>query len=187
MTQTIETILDRRSIRFYESKQIPRDTMEKIIECGDAGPSGANNRGWRFIVVQEEAFRKKLVEKGMPIYQKWLENMPQSFKDLRKEIDKSPDPIYYGAPTIVFVAGKGNTADFDCSMACQNMMLAARSLGIGSCWVYIGQLVLADPSIKAEFNLADDEKVYGPIVLGYPKDNRFPPRPENPKAPVIWM
>ena len=186
MNPIIDAILNRRSIRAYEPKQIPRDDLEKILACGDAGPSGANNRGWRYIVVQDPAFHKKLVELGMPIYRRWMENMPQSFKAMREEIDKSPDPIYYGAPTIVFVAGKGMTADLDCPMACQNMMLAARSLGIGSCWVFIGQLVLQDPSIKVDFSMTEGEKVYGPIVFGYPLRNEFPPRPDYNASPIFW-
>jgi nitroreductase len=186
MNPTCETILNRRSIRLYEPKQISRGDLETILSCGDAGPSGANNRGWRYVVVQDPSFKKKLVEKGMPLYQKWLEKMPQRFKDMRTEIDKGADPIYYGAPTIVFVAGRGLTVDFDCAIVCQNIMLAARSMGIGSCWVHIGQLVLEDPSVRAEFQLAENEKVYGPVILGYPLRNEFPPRLGNPPSPVLW-
>jgi nitroreductase len=186
MNQTIDTILNRRSIRAYEAKQIARADLDKILACGDAGPSGANNRGWRYVIVQEPAFKKRLIEIGMPLYKKWLEKMPQSFKDMRAKIDESPDPIYYGAPTIVFVIGKGMTADADCPMVCQNMMLAARSLGIGSCWVHIGQLVLQDLSIRTEFELVEGEKIYGPIVMGYPLGGNFPARPDFPRSPVKW-
>jgi nitroreductase len=186
MNQTIETILNRRSIRGYEPTQIPREVLDTILSCGDAGPSGANKRGWRYVIVQDPSYKKVLVEKGLPRYQKWLEKMPQFFKDMRKEVDQRPDPIYYGAPTIIFVIGKSMTADMDCPMACQNLMLAARSVGIGSCWVYIGQLVLEDPSVRADFMLAEGEKVYGPIIMGYPRGNEFPPRPDNPPSPILW-
>ena len=186
MNPSIETIFNRRSVRAYESKQIPRDVLDTILSCGDAGPSGANNREWRYVIIQDTAFKKKLVDLGMPLYRKWLEKMPQTFRDMRREIDKSPDPIYYGAPTIVFVIGKGKTADLDCPMACLNIMLAARSLGIGSCWVFIGQLVLQDPSIKEDFKLLEGEEVFGPIIIGYPLQNKFPPRPENARLPIAW-
>ena len=186
MNQTIDTILNRRSIRAYEPKQIPSDDLEKILSCADAGPSGANNRLWRYAIVQDSSFKQILVEKGLPLYKKWLEQMPQSFKDMRAGMDKTPDPIYYGAPTVIFVIGKGMTRDSDCPIACQNIMLAARSMDIGSCWVHIGQLVLSDPSIRAEFKIEDGEKIYGPIVLGYPLSNEFPSKPVNPALPVLW-
>jgi nitroreductase len=186
MNQTIETILSRRSIRSYDQKPVPSVALEQILKCGDAGPSGANNRAWRYVVVQDAAFRRKLVERSMPIYKKWLEKMSDSFKALRTEIDKTPDPIYYGAPVIVFVIGKGYTADVDCPIACQNMMLAAKSLGIGSCWVHIGQLVTADPDVRQSLEIVEGEKVFGPIILGYPKDG-FPEPGNKGALPVKWM
>lgn len=186
MNQTIDTILNRRSVRAYESKQIPHEDLEQILLCADAGPSGANNREWRFVIVQDLSFKKILIEKGMPMYEKWLEKMPPRFKEMRSELDKSPDPIYYGAPTIIFIIGKGMTADIDCPIVCHNIMLSARSLGIGSCWVHIGQLVMGDPSVREEFRIVDGEKVFGPIVLGYPKGNVFPQKPEFAQSPRMW-
>jgi nitroreductase len=186
MNQTIGTILNRRSVRAFEQRPIPREDLETILSCGDAGPSGANARAWRYVVVQDASFKKSLIEQGMPVYKQWLEKMPQTFKEMRREIDKSPDPIYYGAPTIVFVIGKGMTADLDSSIALQNIMLAARSLNIGSCWVHIGQLVLQNPSVRAEFNIAEGEKVYGPVILGYPLRGEFPSAPDRKALPVMW-
>jgi nitroreductase len=186
MNQTFETIFNRRSIRSYDQKSVPRDLLDRIIKAGDAGPSGANNRAWRYVVVQDPAYKQMLVGRSMPHYKKWLETMPAPFKEMRAEIDKSPDPIYYGAPTIVFVIGKGYTADVDCPIACQNMMLAARSFGIGSCWVYIGQLVLGDPEVRASLEIAEGEKVFGPIIFGYPRE-QFPEARDNPALQVKWI
>jgi nitroreductase len=183
MNKTIETILSRCSVRTYDKKPIPSDVLDLILKCGDSGPSGANNRAWRYVVVQDAAFRHSFVTRSMPIYKKWLENMPDSFKAMRTEIDKTPDPIYYGAPVIVFVIGKGFTADSDCPIACQNMMLAARSLGIGSCWVHIGQLVTADPDVRLSLEIVEGEKVFGPIIFGYPKDG-FPDHGNKASLPV---
>ena len=65
-------------------------------------------------------------------------------------------------------------------------MLAARSLGIGSCWVNFGQLALDDPGVKAELELQAGEKVYGPLVLGYPQ-GEFPPAPPKKPLKVKWF
>ena len=186
MNKTIETILNRRSVRKYDPKPIPKDLLDQIIQCGDSGPSGANARQWRYVVIQDPALRRKLIERSMPLYKKWLGNMPDNFKAMRAEIDKSYDPIYYGAPVIVFVIGKGFTSDADCPMACQNMMLAARSLGIGSCWVKIGQLVTADPEVQQSLEIIEGEKVYGPIILGFPREG-FPQPVNNAPLPITWL
>jgi nitroreductase len=182
----MDTILNRRSVRGFDPNPVPRDILDQIIQCGSAGPSGANNRAWRYVVVSDPNFRKKLVELSMPLYKKWLEGMPAKFKELRVEIDTTPDPIYYGAPTIIFVIGKGFTADMDCPIACQNMMLAARSLGIGSCWVHIGQLVIGDPEARLSLEIGEGEKVFGPIILGYPKGG-FPGPAEKGPLPIKWF
>ncbi len=184
MNQTIETILDRRSVRAYESKQLSADELQTILECANAGPVGAGNRA-RFVVVQDPSLRTRLTEKTAPFYKEWFENLPEVIKGRRKLLDQLPDPIYYGAPTIVFVVGKGGLCEFNCSIACQNIMLAARSMGIGSCWDMVGQLVIQDTSVRQELGILDEDKVFGPILLGYPRGNQFPKRPEMPKVSVV--
>lgn len=187
MNSVIENIKNRRSVREFDSKKIDKNILEKIVEAASFAPTGMNTQPWRFVVVQDDEFRKNLAQDASVRYKKWLENLPQDFKDMRKEIDdKTDDPAYYGAPVIIFVIGKGMTTDFDCPMACQNIMLSARSFGIGSCWVYIGQFPLGNDIIREKLELKEGEKVYGPIILGYPK-NEFPIAPEK-KSPIIkWI
>lgn len=187
MNKIIENIITRRSVRNYEAKDIPKDILKTIIDAGNMAPSGCNAQGWRFAVVTDESFRKKLTDLALPRYKKWMENSSEALKEMRKEIDsKVNDPVYYDAPVVLFVIGSGMTADLDCPMVCQNVMLAARSLGIGSCWVYFGQLPLDDAEVKKALELKSGEKVYGPILLGYPKSD-FPEPPEK-KPPVIkWI
>jgi len=58
-----------------------------------------------------------------------------------------------------------------CSLACENMMIAATSLGLGSCYVGFGGMVQGNTEIVQALELAKDERIYGPILLGYPKVN----------------
>ena len=187
MNSLIETIKQRRSVRSFESRPIPKEALNAIINAGNMAPSGCNAQGWRFVVVTDKIFRKKLAELALPRYKKWMEKSGETLKEMRKEIDeKVGDPVYYDAPAVLFVIGSGMTAGLDCPMVCENMMLAARSLGIGSCWVYFGQLVLDDPGIRKSLELKQDENVYGPILLGYPKGDF--PEPPLKKDPVVkWI
>ena len=187
MNEVIDVITKRRSVRQYEPKPIPRDVLQTIIDSGNLAPSGCNAQEWRFVVVEDGEFRKKLASLALPRYKKWMEKAPEELKAMREEIDAScDDPVYYSAPVIMFIIGSGMTADFDCSMVCENVMLAARSFGIGSCWVYFGQLPIDDAEVKEALELQPEEKVYGPILLGYPKSD-FPEPPEK-KPPVIkWI
>jgi len=187
MNPTIETILNRRSIRKYSDKLIDEADLNEILQCGNSAPSGAANRNWRFVIVQSNEFRKKLAALARPRYEKWLSTMPESFQAMRAQRDKvTPDPVYYDAPLIVFIIGWGKTCELDTPMVCQNMMLAAASKQIGSCWVYIGQLVLDDPEVRSALKLKEGEKVFGPIVFGYPSEP-FPAAPDLKLPEVIRL
>ncbi len=187
MNKVIETIMNRRSVRFYDVKPISQEIIQTLINAGNAAPSGVNAQSWRFVVVRDKTFREKLTSLAVPRYRKWMENAPKEFLEIRKEIDESvSDPVYYNAPVIIFVIGSGTTSDFDTPMVCENIMLAARSLDIGSCWVFFGQLPLDDMEIRKELEIQEGEKVYGPILLGYPKRD-FPKSPEKKEPKVKWI
>lgn len=188
MNDVIQTIMKRRSVRLYESKPISRDILQTLINAGNAAPTGGNAQNWRFVVVENRAFKDKLMSLAVPKYKKWMEKAPPPLIELRKQIDATvSDPIYYDAPAIFFVIGSGMTADFDTPMVCENIMLAARSLGLGSCWVYFGQLALDDQEVRKALEMHEGEKVYGPILLGYPKEGKFPESPTKKSAAVKWI
>jgi len=186
----LDMIRERRSVRAYEAKKIPEDIIKAVIESGNHAPSGMNSQPWRFVVVQESGLRRRLLETAMPNVKKMLEHVkrsnPERHEAIMKRFEAMEDPIYYSAPAIIFVIGRGNYAELSCPLACENMMLAAFSLGLGSCWVHFGSLVTDSLEITEEvLELKDDEKIFGPIVFGYPMTKTEPP---EKKPPVIkWI
>jgi nitroreductase len=188
MNEVIKNIYARRSVRLYKDQPISKQIIEELIKAGTAAPTGSNSQQWRFVVIQDKETRQKLAHLAEPRVEKWIETYAnEQFKVLRKRLaSKNPDTVYYGAPVIVFVIGKGSTAVYDCSMACENMMLAARSLDIGSCWVFFGQLIIDDAEVKKMLELKEGDSVYGPIVFGYPKSG-FPPCPPKNEPVVKWI
>jgi nitroreductase len=202
----IEAIWSRRAVRSYESRPIPREIIEEIIEAGNWAPSGGNRQPWRFVVVDDEGFRERLRQIAQPRWRRiWVESeisdhmkrlatdiytrclgWPEdTFEEIRERMATVEDAVYYGAPAIVFVICEGQYAAHDGPMVCLNMMLAARSLGIGSNWVSHGLLGLQDEEVRNAFDLKEEEQVFGPILLGYPK---LYPKPPKKKEPVIkWI
>ena len=85
-------------------------------------------------------------------------------------MDDPKDPIYYNAPAIIFVIGAANNA-VSCALACENMMIAAQSFGLGTCYVGFGAIVKGNAEIVKTLELKEDEGIYGPILVGYPKVN----------------
>jgi nitroreductase len=189
MNDVLKTIANRRSVRSYKQERIPRDILIKIIEAGNQAPSGMNSQPWRFVVVENETFHKRLLDIVIPNAKRLLEGIrdtnPERYELIMKRYEELEDPIYYSAPAIIFVIGRGRYADLSCPLVCENMMLAAHSMGLGSCWVYFGSLVTEDEEIKKTMELRDDEKIFGPIVFGYPEEI---PEPPEKKPPVIkWI
>jgi len=185
----LEAIEKRRSVRAYKSDSIPRDLLKRIIEAGNQAPSGMNSQPWRFVVVEDMVLHKKLLETVVPNAKKLLEPLkesnPERYQLIMSRYDELEDPVYYSAPAIIFVIGVGTYADLSCPLACQNMMLAAYSLGIGSCWVQFGSLVTGNNDITEALDLKEGEKIFGPVLLGYPKAVTEPP---EKKPPVIkWL
>lgn len=185
MNKILENIYARRAVRSFSDKPIPENIIREIIDAGNMAPSGCNNQPWRFVVVTDKDFREKLTERAMPKYKDFLSRADKSFRERREKVDcTTEDAIYYHAPLIIFVVGtRGITPDLDCPMVCENMMLAARSHDIGSCWVLFGSFAVENEEIKKALELKEGEKVFGPIIFGYPKGG-FPAMPEK-NPPVI--
>ena len=189
MNEVMETLKKRRSIRAYEPTPIPRDILNTIIEAGNEAPSAMNSQPWRFVVVEDADAKKKLLGAALPkakaLSEKVKDVDPERYEAIKKRYAEMPDPVYYSAPTIVFVIGNGIYAAHSCPLACENMMLAACSLGLGSCWVGFGAMVLDDPGVRELLALAEGESIFGPILLGYPKMQ--PQRPPKKEPKVKWL
>ncbi|MCL5022221.1 MAG: nitroreductase family protein [Nitrospirae bacterium] len=189
MNAVIEAIRTRRAVRTYQSKPVPRDIVNVIIDAGNEAPSAMNSQPWRFVVIEDGEVRKKLLKAALPNAKKILESVresdPARYEAITKRLNELPDPVYYSAPVIVFVIGSGRYAHHSCPLACENMMLAAHSLGLGSCWVGFGSMVTEDKEVKRILDLSDDETIFGPILLGYPEG--YPERPPKKEPTVKWV
>ena len=182
MNSVIEAITNRRSIRAYEQKPVPHEIINKIIEAGNQAPftSSTASQPWRFVVVENEDLKQKLLQTAFPFWKQTIEPLKETQPEIYKmasclydAMEEPKDVIYYNAPVILFVIGPA-TNPFSCVLACENIMLAAHSLDLGSCYVGFGGMVKGNPEIVQALELKDNEAIYGPIVIGYPKVNPTP-------------
>jgi nitroreductase len=155
-------------------------------------PSGHNRQPWRFVIVENPEVKQKLLQITLPLDQAMLERLhvtdPQLYDAIQNTVQSSPeDPIYYSAPVILFVIGTDEgTGGIDCPLVCQNIMLAAHSVGIGSCMVGAGRRGLRDNlEVVKLLDLTEKETIYPPIVLGYPRS--YPELPSKKKPQIMWI
>lgn len=201
----LEAIKNRQSIRAYEPKPVPKNIIKAIIEAGNQAPSqGRYEKGnkeplfqpWRFVVVQNSKFKQKLVQATLPTWRKSFESIKETYPEayrkamkLYEVMDDPKDMVYYSAPVILFIIGPTEHA-ISCALACENIMIAAQSLDLGSCYVGFGSMVKDDAEVVKTLELKENERIYGPIVLGYPKDipEARALRPKKKKEPMTkWI
>lgn len=120
--EVIETIMARRSVRKYLPQAVEREKMQTIVECGVNAPSAMNKQAWEVRVIDSKEFIDGVTE----LYKK---ANPKAAEDANFK------NMFRNAPTVVFVGHDVNSSSsmFDCGLLSENMMLAAHSMGIGSC------------------------------------------------------
>ena len=168
MSEVLDKIKSRRSIRKYRSDMIPQDKLEKIIEAGTYAATGMGKQSPIIIAVTNKELRDKLSAMNAKIM--GVDNM---------------DP-FYGAPVVLIVlADKSRpTYVYDGSLVMGNLMLAAHDLGIGSCWIHRAKEEFETPwgkELLKSLGIEGEYEGIGHCALGY-VDGEYPkaaPRKEN--------
>lgn len=167
MSDVLETIKSRRSIRKYKSDMVPQDKLEKIIEAGTYAATGMGKQSPIIVAVTNKELRDKLSAMNAKI------------------MGTNTDP-FYGAPVVLIVlADKSRpTYLYDGSLVMGNLMLAAHDLGIGSCWIHRAKEEFETPwgkELLKSLGIEGEYEGIGHCALGY-VDGEYPkaaPRKEN--------
>ena len=190
MKDIIDIIKTRRCVREYNEDVVSDEDIQFLIDCARYAPTGFNMQPWSFLVIRNKDLLHKLSESGKKSMIPILEPMKNSSKkasDFLVFLKTKGTNMLYGAPVLVIILGNKNspTVDFDCAMAAQNMMLAAHSKGIGSCW--IGGLLpgLMDEKLLKELGAPDGYKAVAPLIFGYPGGRTEMPEKNEPD--VKWL
>ncbi|MEA2036903.1 MAG: nitroreductase family protein [Nanoarchaeota archaeon] len=199
MNSVIGNIKKRRSIKGYTAKPVSKKLIKEIIEAGRYAPSSHNSQPWRFIVITNQKKIKELSE----YIKDWFrtrhklgqlvgfinKKVKSELKSAGKRLVEK-DLFFYGAPCLILICAKRSRfSKIDCACAAQNMMLAARSLDIGSCWVGFADMVInRDTVLMEELGVPKNHKIVGHLIFGYPI--KFPETAfeRKEKADVIkWL
>lgn len=159
----IKTIMERRSIRKYQDKPVSRDTLQILTNCGINAPSAVNRQQWQVRVVDDPTYINGITT----IY---LEANPKAGEDPNFK------NMFRNAPAVIFVASpKSGEAQFDCGLLSENIMLAAQSMGLGTCCLgspvrFMKESKEAAPYVE-KLQLPDDYELLYAIAVGYPDES----------------
>ena len=153
MNETIKTLTTRRSVRSYSSKPVEKELLDEILEAGMYAPSGKGLQSPLMVVVTD----------------------PERVYDLSMMnaavLGTDTDP-FYGAGTVVIVFADSTVRTYieDGSLVMGNLMNAAHSLGVDSCWIHRAREVFETPEGKAlmkKWGIDEKYKGIGNCILGY--------------------
>lgn len=156
MNETIKNLVERRSCRKYSSTQIKEDELNSVLKAGEYAPTGMGMQSPIIVVLQNKSIIDKLSKINAKIMGK----------------DKDP---FYGAPTVLVVLADKNIGTYieDGSLVLGNLMNAAYSLGLGSCWIHRAKEEFETDEGKEllkEWNISENYVGIGHCILGYPEE-----------------
>ena len=171
----IQNILGRRTIRRFRTEQIREEELDTILQAGLYAPSAGGRQGVLFVVSQDAETNERLgrIKKAyfhgrMSTAEVYISKEQPSIAD-----DASIRSAFYGAPTVVtlFAPKRFLYAESDACVAAENMLLAATSLGIGSCYIGSAWDSFDDPfghETLRQWEVRTDYYAVLHVLLGYP-------------------
>lgn len=160
--EVINTIMQRRSIRKYLDKQVEHEKLETIARCGVNAPNGMNQQPWAVRIVESKA---------------WIDGITAEFVKKNKDMvakDANFKNMFRNAPNVIVIATPVGKGLIDAGLMGENMILAAKSLGLGTCC--LGgpvQFVKNDPAAAKYLEQLDIPAGYEiayMIAVGYPDE-----------------
>jgi nitroreductase len=184
--ELMDVINERRAVRDYTSTPVERAVIERLIEAAILAPSAMNLQPWSFAVL----LGRERVEGYAKRAKAWLlTSLSQTSYEpsIRHMLEDPQFVLFHHAPALVVVLAKssGTQAAEDCCLAAENLMLAARNEGLGSCWIGFSRPWLDLPATKKELNLPESYHVVAPIILGYPR--AWPESHGRNSAEIHWL
>ncbi|MDY6933325.1 MAG: nitroreductase family protein [Spirochaetota bacterium] len=210
LTETESVILKRRSIRLFQDKPVPKELIHRIIEAARFAPTAGNCQPFKLIVVTD----KKMIEEvdkqcikitnplqrlfnGKSLWRRMVVSLLSYI--MVNGMDQRPIPavekmnqietLTFGAPVVIHVLkdkrGISNP-DLDVGIASQNLVIAAHSLGLGTCYIGFEAPIRFLPSLKKKLGIIHPYEWVTTICVGYPKGEIDHPVARG-RIPVDWI
>lgn len=155
MSEVLQNILTRRSVRSFKEEQIKDEELDLILKAGTYAPSGMNKQSWQFTVVQNK------------------EKIELLAKVVRESLQRDAGYNFYASPTLIMLSNEKDNVNglADCACALENIFLMANSLEIGSCWINQLRTICDEKEVREvlrSFEIPENHIVWGMAAIGYP-------------------
>ncbi len=163
LNPVLSSIMARRSVRKYLDKPVEHEKLELIAKCGINAPSGMNGQPWQIRIVEDQ----KLISDVTEVYKKT--------NPAQVERDKGFKNMFRNAPNLICVCTPANGGLLDAGMLAENMMLAAQSMGLGTCCLG-GPVRFLNANADARFfldrlDIPEGYQLCYILAIGYPDES----------------
>ena len=181
-----EAIYGRRSVREYTSEAVDEQTIRRLIDAAVNAPSATNEQPWTFTVVRDRALLYQISRDAKTYMLPTLPAGPQAER-YRLMLSDPQFHVFHHAPVLIVISGirQGTYIAEDCALAAQNLMLAAYSVGLGTCWIGLAQGYLNTTDGKTALGLPEAWVPVAPIIVGHPKAETPPVARREPE--IHWV
>ena len=197
-----EVIYTQRAIRYWQDRKVPRELLEQVIEAGSKAPSGSNLQPWVFLVVDDDEKRatisaalrevfeaspaRQLVEAGENSEDRTQRLMLRGAREFFLKLEKAPAlivPCLYGlnSPTQDPASLLAGSSIYT---AVQNIMLAARALGLGTVMTTAQGMI--EGTLRETLRIPEDAYPVAFIPIGYPDANFGPTSRKGLEEILCW-
>ena len=181
-----EAIYTRRATREFTAAAVDEKTIRELIDAAVQAPSAVNQQPWFFSVIRDKAMLARISRESKA---HMLKASPLGLVSHHfEQILNDPNfDIFYHAPVLIVISSVAQIpwAVEDCALAAENLMLAARAAGLGTCWIGFAQTWLGTPEGKAAIELPATCVPIAPIIVGHPK--AAPPPVPRKTAEIRWI
>lgn len=170
-----EAMRTQRAIRYFKPDPVPRDVLERLLEAATKAPSGTNRQMWHFVIVQDAELRGKLADvyrragrNALPRLQ-WLQDAnPRILRSATHLIERLDDAPALLLACIEHDGATNLTTGSSIYPAVQNILLAARGLGLGSVLTTFHKQY--EDEVREMLGIPDNVETAALLPIGYPAD-----------------
>ena len=181
MNETLKAIATRYSCRDYAEKPVDKELLQAIAEAAVQSPSAMNNQPWHIIVITDKELIKDMDEEGLGILSRWDD------KTMYEVVKARNGAICCGAPCVIMVLLK-NGETMDCGIVCQNITIAASSLGLNSLICWQASIALSGDrrgEFEKRMGFPDGYELGMAVLIGYEGSAGKPHEPDLSKISYV--
>ena len=185
-----EAMYTQRAIRYFKSDPVPKEAIDRILEAASKAPSGTNRQMWHFLVVQDDELRAKLADiyrragrNALPNLQ-WLQDVnPRILRSATYLVEHLDDAPVLLLACIEHGGSTNLVTGSSIYPAVQNILLAARGLGLGSVLTTFHKQF--EDEVREIFGIPDNVETAALLPIGFPADGaRYGPTRRKPVEEV---